>query len=315
MDDGPGRPERRGVAGLRRRRRLLLVDDDAWCRGIADGILRSRGLRVFCTGDARTAVSLAREFAPDLVLTDVALALIEPVPLQQRRRTDADPPRVGSGYALLRPLMAGRPLASAPVVLVGGGDDVGWQDALRFDLPDHVPKPFTAQVLLEKVERYLPRAGVETAPADPAGAVAMAPEVPGPEAWSGKDQVVMEGAIDFVGVPAILEMLHANQLTGVCALRSADGAAGEIGFEDGEIVSASTSDGREGAEALCLALSWVLGRFAFRLMRPSRGPTLGFRFEGLMLDCMRRVDEQLQGNTGRASGTRARRATDSPVEP
>jgi CheY-like chemotaxis protein len=296
--------ERRGVAQLRRRRRLLLVDDDAWCRGIADGILRSRGYRVFCTGEPRTAISLAEEFLPDLVLADVSLSLVAPVPLEHRRATDKAPPRVTSGYAILRPLVSGRPLASAPVVLAGEVEASGWHEALRFDLPDHVPKPFTPQVLLERVETYLPKAlaGVTR--------MATAASPRGPEGWKA-GEVVMEGVIDFVGVPAILEMLHSNQLTGVCVLRSSDETSGEVGFEDGEIASASTSDGHEGVAAMCQVLSWSLGRFAFGLKRPTRGPALGYRFEGLMLDCMRRLDEANHADATAAPGTPRRRASDS----
>lgn len=285
MADQPVQSERRGAAPLRRRRRLLLVDEDPWCRGIADGVLRSRGYRVFCTGDTRTAIELAGEFLPDLVLADVGLALVETVPLRHRRKSDGAPPRLQHGYAILRPLVAGRPLASAPVVLNAAGRESEWSDAPRFDLPDHVPKPFTPEALLEKVAAYLPGpipAGVTRLPAAARG-----------ESWKA-DETVMEGSIDFVGVPAVLEMLHANQLTGVCTLRAPDGSAGEIGFEDGEIVGAATSDARGGLDAMCRMLSWRVGRFAFALARPVRGPSLGYRFEGLMLDCMRRVDEESQ---------------------
>ena len=291
MSDAEERTERRGAAQLRRRRRLLLVDDDPWCRGLADGVLRSRGYRVFCTGDSPTAIRLAGEFLPDLILADVGLALVTPVPLAQRRHTDVAPPRIESGYAILRPLVAGAE-GSAPVILASADAGPDWEQGLRFDLPDHVPKPFTPQVLLEKVAACLPKPGlaVVTRLATPSARTS--------EGWKA-DEVVMEGAIDFVGVPAILEMLHANQLTGVCMLRGPDDGSVQIGFEDGEVVSAASGDGRQGPAAICLALSWGVGRFAFGLMRPQHGPTLGFRFEGLMLDCLRRLDEESRRAAGK----------------
>ena len=294
MSADPVPIERRGIAQLRRRRRLLLVDEDAWCRGIADGVLRSRGYRVFCTGDARTAVSIARELLPDLVLADVGLALIEPVPMQQRRRADGSrlepPPRPSSGYVVLRPLAADAPLASSPVVLVCDPADAGRHESLRFDVPDHVPKPFTPQVLLQKVDRCLPRQGGD------AGRFGATLRTVAEDGNTG--EVVMEGAVAFIGVAAILDVFHSNQLTGVCSLNSADGRSGEVGFEDGEIISASTTDGYEGSAAVFRLLSWQRGRFAFSLRRPERGALLHARFEKLILEGVRRLDEEIRAGAG-----------------
>jgi CheY-like chemotaxis protein len=286
MSADPVLTERRGVAHLRRRRRLLLVDEDAWSRGLADGVLRSRGYRVFCTGDARTAVSIARELLPDLVLADVGLAMVELVPMQQRRRADGPklepPPRPTNGYVVLRPLAADAPLASSPVVLVSDPGDPGRHETLRFDVPEHVPKPFTPQLLLQKVDRCLPRSG-------DAGRAGPAPALIAEDGSRG--EVAMEGAIAFIGVAAILDVFHSNQLTGVCTLDSADGPTGEVGFEDGEIISASTSDGYEGSAAVFRVLAWQRGRFSFGLRRPERGALLHARFEKLILEGIRRLDE------------------------
>jgi len=104
----------------------------------------------------------------------------------------------------------------------------------------------------------------------------------------------MEGAIDFIGVAAVLEVFHSNQLTGVCAVRSASDVSARIGFEDGEVVHAATSNGREGAEAIFEVLSWSRGRFAFGLERPTRGAGVPGRFEKLMLEGLRRLDEGLR---------------------
>src|SRR5262245_56573179 len=173
MSADPVRPERRGAGWPGVLRRLLLVDQDTWCRGIADGVLRGRGYRVVCTGDLPTAVQIAREMLPDLVLADVRLSLIEPVPVQQRRRTDRavlEPsPRLTNGYAVLRPLENDPGLASCPVVLFREPREA--EDAFgggpRFGVPDYVPKPFTPQVLLEKVEKCLHTAAL------PQGAVSL----------------------------------------------------------------------------------------------------------------------------------------------
>jgi CheY-like chemotaxis protein len=241
-------------------------------------------------------VQIAREMLPDLVLADVRLSLMEPVPVQQRRRTDhavIEPsPRLTNGYALLRPLETDPGLASHPVVTIRDPREAGdAPDGPRFGVPDYIPKPFTPQVLLEKVEKSLHTSGLAEA--------ATAPASPGPVLKTRRDtelmnpkEVVLQGRVDFVGMPAVLEMFHFNQLTGVCAVRCGDHLSAEVGFQDGEIVSASTSDGLAGAEAVFRLLSWPGGRFAFALTQPVRGTPIRTRFEQLLLEGLRRLDEQ-----------------------
>lgn len=294
MSADPVRAERRGASRPRRLRRVLLIDQDPWCRGIADGVLRGRGYRIVCTGDAQSGVRVAREMLPDLVLADVRLALVEPVPLQERRssdRTVIEPsPRLSDGYAILRPLEADPGLASFPVVLLRDPSEAGECCGPRFGVREYVPKPFTPQALLERVEKSLHSSGFT----EMAGGVS--PLAPGMHArqsdlWNTRE-VVMEGNLDFIGVPAVLELFHFNQLTGTCALRSDDERAADIGFEDGEIVAASTSDGLNGADAVFQALSWTSGRFAFALTAPGRGTRIKAHFEQLILEGLRRLDEQ-----------------------
>lgn len=294
------RAERRGGGWPRRRRRLLVVDEDAWCRGIADGILRASGYRVVCTGDPGTAVGIARNMLPDLVLADVRLDLIEPVPLLERRSLDGAAvfkpvARISEGYAVLRPLEVDPNLVNCPVVVLRDSNET--EDALdgpRFGLPDYLSKPFTAEVLLEKVERCLHTTGLGDAlsgahAAVPALRVRRDSDPPNPH------EALMSGTLDFVGVPAVLEMFHFNQLSGLCTLRGHDGRSAEVGFEEGEIVTATTSDGLGGADAVFHIVAWNRGRFAFTRARPLAATPLKTRFEQLILEGLRRLDEQRRG--------------------
>lgn len=306
------RADRRGGGRGRRRRRLLVVDADAWCRGIAEGVLRGTGYRVVCTGDPTAAVGIARNMLPDLVLVDVSLGLIEPVPFLERRRvdttslTDVVPPKA-EGYAILRPLEVDPNLISCPIVVLRDANDA--EDPLdgpRFGVPDHIAKPFTAQALLERVERSLHTTGLEEAMTG-SGAHPL-PARPRREfrdfdPWNPRE-TVLAGTLDLVGVPAVLEMFHFNQLSGICLLRGADGRTADVGFEAGEIVSASTSDGLGGADAVFQVLSWTRGRFTFTPARPVAAAPLKARFEQLILEGLRRLDEQ-----------RRPIATAAPLEP
>jgi CheY-like chemotaxis protein len=296
MSADPVRPERRGAGWPGVLRRLLLVEEDAWCRGIVFGVLRGRGYRVVCTGDIQAAVQIACEMLPDLVVADVRLSLMAPVPVQQRRRTDRaviEPsPRLTNGYAILRPLETDPGLASHPVVTVRDPREAGdAPDGPRFGVPDYVAKPFTPLELLEKVEKCLHTSGLAEVAA-PLPRLAPAPKPRQDTELLNPREVVMEGRIDFVGMPAVLEMFHFNQLSGVCAVRCGDHLSAEVGFQDGEIVSASTSDGLSGAEAVFRLLSWPGGRFAFALAQPARGVPIRTRFEQLLLEGLRRLDEQ-----------------------
>jgi DNA-binding response OmpR family regulator len=71
-------------------------------------ILRHEDYWVFVTDDSAAAVRVAAVSAVDLVLVDLALEVMEPVPPSQRRRGDPDspelPPSPAEGYAILRPL-------------------------------------------------------------------------------------------------------------------------------------------------------------------------------------------------------------------
>jgi CheY-like chemotaxis protein len=301
MSAHSGRTERRGNAFLKRKRRVLVVDQDAWWRGVAEGILRGTGFRVVSTGDPTTAVSIARNMLPDLVLTDVRLRLIEPVPFLERRHMDTttqfEPfPRLSDGFAILRPLEVDPALVRCPVVVLR--DSAETEDPLdgpRFGMPDHLPKPFTAPMLLEKVERSLHTTGLEEALSGAGAGRARRDSDP------ASHETVMAGTLDFVGVPAVLEMFHFNQLSGVCALRTADGRTAEIGFEHGEIVSATTTDGLGGADAVFHVLAWTRGRFAFTPARPLLVAPLKARFEQLMLEGLKRLDEERRYVTAAAA--------------
>ena len=293
--------ERRGGGWPRRRRRLLLVDQDAWCRGIADGILRASGYRVVCTGDPATAVGIARNMLPDLILADVQLDLLEAVPFLERRRHDGAAvckpgPRVSEGYAILRPLEVDPELVTCPVVVLR--DSTETEDALdgpRFGVPDYLSKPFTAEVLLEKVERSLHTTGLGDALGSGFTGAPSLRARRDTDPWN-PHEALMQGTLDFVGVPAVLEMFHFNQLSGLCTLRAPDGRSAEVGFEEGEIVTATTSDGLGGADAVFHIVAWTRGRFAFTRARPLAATPFKTRFEQLILEGLRRLDEQRRGH-------------------
>ncbi len=278
--------DRRGRIRPGRTRRVLVLDEDAWCRAIANGALRAHGHRVFCMGASETAVGIAREMMPDLVLADVSLPLLELAPLDECRRTDSTRverfPRVSPSYAILRALEADPvPNDRVVVLLKECVDGAGPASALRFGVLEYVVKPFTPRGLVERVENALatlPRA------AEAPRAVARL-----------RDEPAFDGHIGFVGVTAILEMLHLNQLSGVVTFRTAANHSAEIVFREGEIAAAATSSGLEGVVAVYQVLAWTSGRFCFVPRDSTPKQHLGLNFEQVLLEGLRRLDESRRG--------------------
>jgi CheY-like chemotaxis protein len=276
--------ERRGRGAFARTRRLLVIDDDAWCRAIANGALGAQGHRVISMGASDAVVGIARGMMPDLVLADVMLPHLELAPLRDYRRTDATHaerfPRVANGYAVLRALEADSVMVHRVVVLLKDGPEGASGEALRFGVVDYVLKPFTPRALVEKVESVL----------------ALLPKGPesvrSPRTW---DEPAIDGRIEYVGVTAILEMLHLNQLSGVVTFKGAGNLTAEVFFRDGEIDAAVMSGGVEGAAAVYRLLTWTSGRFWLVPKEPSHKKSLGLRFEQILLEGLRRLDESRRG--------------------
>jgi hypothetical protein len=99
----------------------------------------------------------------------------------------------------------------------------------------------------------------------------------------------MEGAIEVVGAPGMLQMCHLGRLTGVCTVRTATRAV-QIGFSNGDIVSAKSEAG-SGVDAVYDVLSWSRGHFEFVPGDPGVTEPLGQTFDQLLLEGCRRLDE------------------------
>jgi len=284
--------------------RIVLLDQDPWCRALAMGALRAKDYRVACTGDIDTAARVARELAPDLVVADVGIPVIEWVRTGQRRSTDRAQaqafPAVSPSYVILRPLELEPSRAVRPVVLLkhaAGADDS--THSSRFSVLDYVPKPFTPHSLVSHIEAHAVRlrARAQAASPSPSHAGAHAP-------------AALEGSVEALGVAAILEMIHFNQLSGVCSFEGPGQRRAEVTFHAGEVIDARAEDGVRGADAVFRLVGWTDGHFAFHL-RTFEAESRGLhRFEHIMLEGMRRLDENrtfpfemLLGHTARASSS------------
>jgi adenylate cyclase len=123
--------------------RILVVDDEEPIRNLITDTLQPEGHTVIVAGDGATALRLALEQLPDLILCDVQLPDIQGIDLARRiREFDAD----------------------VPIVIVTGLADVDLAvSALKLGASDYITKPFNPRQLLGTVQTILVRASQKKA--------------------------------------------------------------------------------------------------------------------------------------------------------
>jgi hypothetical protein len=110
----------------------------------------------------------------------------------------------------------------------------------------------------------------------------------------------MQGGLELIGAPGMLQMCHLGRFSGTCTARSGTRRI-EIRFRDGEIVWVR-SDVADGAEAIYEFMSWTRGPFEFLPGDPGAGVPLREGFEYLLLEGCRRLDEASVDQTAAAAG-------------
>ena len=104
-------------------------------RALVEKLLAAGGYEVESTSDPLTAHALVRASRPDLVLCDIAMPGLD-------------------GYGVLKALQADPATASVPVVFLTAHQEFSERvRAFRYGVVDYLAKPFTASVLLKRVEQ------------------------------------------------------------------------------------------------------------------------------------------------------------------
>jgi DNA-binding response OmpR family regulator len=118
-------------------RTIAVIDDDGLIRNLIETILGAGGYRVVSTGDPTAAVAMVEREAPDLVLCDIAMPMMD-------------------GYQVLQALQANPETAHRPVMFLTAHREFSERvQAFRMGVVDYVAKPFTRDMLLKKIERVL----------------------------------------------------------------------------------------------------------------------------------------------------------------
>lgn len=134
--DEDAQPELPAEAG----RKVLLVEDRDDTREALRALLESWGLCVAEASDGAQGVKLAREFAPDLILCDLSMPVLD-------------------GWGLARELRSLTPPSRIPIIALSGHGTPGdIRQSLDAGFEAHLVKPCDAQALLMVLNRFLPAA-------------------------------------------------------------------------------------------------------------------------------------------------------------
>jgi CheY-like chemotaxis protein len=211
--------------------------------------------------DGAEGLRLALQKRPWLILTDVSMPRLDGLEMCRAVRN----------HSLIR---------HTPLIFLSGWDD--YKDryrGLEAGADEYLSKDTSIRELLIRIQIVLKRYSDL-----------------GARAWRGPG---MEGRIELIGMPGLLQMAHLSRLTGVLEIGSG-GKAAEVRFREGELVSLHVGT-HSGEPALLELLSWPEGHFSFAPGDPGPGATLG-SFSQLLLDACRRLDEQTRGAEQPATG-------------
>ncbi|MGZ4843748.1 MAG: response regulator transcription factor, partial [Candidatus Angelobacter sp.] len=119
------------------RSRILVVDDETQIARVLKTALSSQGYEVKTAGDGESALNLAVDWIPDLIVTDLSMPGM-------------------TGIELCRSVRERSPVPI--IVLSVRGEEKTKIDALDAGADDYVTKPFSVSELLARVRANLRRA-------------------------------------------------------------------------------------------------------------------------------------------------------------
>jgi len=233
-------------------RDVLVVDDNPTFRGFLARLFAGQGFTVHEAGDGEEGLRLALERRPWLILTDVRMPGMDGFELCRRVRS----------HSLIR---------QTPLLFLSGWDDYKQRyQGLELGADDFLSKETPIRELLIRIQLLMRRY------ADL-----------GLHARKGAG---MEGQIEVVGAPGVLQVCHLTRLTGTLSAADGDRRA-DVRFRSGEIVDAQCEESW-GEDAVFAFLSWSQGRFHFHPGDPGEGVPLGESFSQMILEGCRRLDEE-----------------------
>ncbi|MGO9836380.1 MAG: response regulator [Polyangiaceae bacterium] len=232
--------------------RLLVVDADARTLRVLEVSLRTSGYRVTTAADGGEALAQIESSAPDLVISDTALAQVD-------------------GFALVRKLKERPQWATIPVMLLTSPNST--EDrirALELGVDDCVTKPVFVREVVARVRLLLDRRMLEKLAA-------------GRPPTTGR----FTGTTRDIGVESLLQTFELSRFAGVLHLQSGPDQ-GSIFFREGQLVDAKLGP-LCGEEAVYRALAKSEWTFEIESGPVANEDVIGRSTEALVLEGMRRA--------------------------
>jgi DNA-binding response OmpR family regulator len=232
-------------------RKALVVDPDASSRRLVRKALDKHDVTVFEAADAKEALRLALSARPWLILSEVNLPGKD-------------------GFDFCAEVRGNRLLRHTPLIFISERD--GYADrahGLKLGADDYLNKPLRVRELLIRVQLTLQRYSDLR--------------------FRTRNGPGMDGEIEIIGAPSVLQMCHISQFTGIFTSHD-EARRAQIRFRDGEMIGAE-NNGRRGAEAVYAFLGWTKGHFEFVSGDPGPGESFGESFDQIILEGCRRLDE------------------------
>lgn len=239
-------------------RQVLVVDDNRVFREFLKSVLGAQGFTVHEATSGEDGLRIALEKRPWLILTDIRMP-------------------GENGFEFCRKVRAHSLIRQTPLLFLSGFDDYKARHlSLELGADDFLSKETSVRELLIRIQVILKR--YMALGRNPRG-------------------TAMEGNLQVMGAPGVLQMCHLTRLSGSLTVESGPKRM-TVRFRDGEIVGAAGEE-CQGAEAVYELLSWEHGRFQFTPGDP--GPTDGVleqSFSQLVLEGCRQLDELRRGGAG-----------------
>jgi DNA-binding response OmpR family regulator len=245
--------------------RLLIVDDDPSVHQLVRTMLRRNEYEVETMLRPAEALKKAQESAPDLVVTDVVMPVMD-------------------GWTFVKNLRSSPACALVPVIfLTSQSSTENHIRGFRLGADDYIVKETSFWDLPDRIARSLARKRELEAAFAPASA---------PRAHAVG---ALKGEFDQIGLASLLTVLDLGKRGGVLRVRRARAAEeGVLYLVEGRVHRADLRAAGElrGREAVYSLLGWSDGTFEFTADLLRVGDQVGMATTELLLEGARRMDER-----------------------